>query len=386
MVDTGSLNIVKARPYEDLTSLKKWIRSTPSYYDKDNFREILMNVTMASSGTGDEIEADDGIKISYIGRTEVTLELSAAGNEATHNTVVFSLTWEDADGNEYTSEATGTATLSDTPVAFATPVATSVYKVTAFTASADFDNQDVYAMVNAGKVFATISAAGSVTEATEAQLMGVGDIYGRSHTEHGDADSKVHYLEYTSGQSNRGVKYAVCTGTTTSADEIRFYEGTYDADTDIVTAGTTSVKDFYRVRRLWTATTPTSNSHEWLLTDDDIGVNLDGSGDDIYGLIMEGKYEMYNTRYCTPAGYDAWVGKIDCWASYLAQDFYILNIQYKKDNCIITEYDQYEFAEELHHSKPIKLEELEDVIFLLGDTDAAASVTTEFIIVEAKRY
>ena len=384
MVDTGSINIMRARPYEDLSSLKKHIRASPARWDITEFREVMANVMMASSGAGDEVEADDGITISYIGRTEVTLELSAGANEASHNGKVFSLTWEDQDGNEYTSEATGTATLNDTPVAFATPVTTSVYKVTAFTVSAAFANQDVIALVNAGKTYATITAA--ATAATEAQLMGVGDLYGRAHTDHSDADLAVLQLEYLSGSGE--IKYGHCTfgengEATTPADEVRFFEGTYDATTDTVTATSTTVKDFYRVRRLWSTTTPTANSHEFYIGDDNAA--NDGSGNDLYGLILEGSYEMVNTRYTTPAGYDAVIAQVEQWASYVEDDFYILKIAYKIRNAAITRTDIYDFHQYIKINPLVYLEPMNDVIFYSGDTDAAANITTKTYIIECKR-
>ncbi len=393
MTDTGFVVKQSLRSYEDYPSLKKYIKSylgsfqdgtARKYYDQTTITEFITNFNVTTTGaTADLIEADDGIAISKIGKTEVTLELSAADDDASHNTVVFSLTWEDADGNEYTSEATGTAALNGTPVAFATPVSTSVYQVTAFTASADFDNHDVYAMVNGGKTYATITAAGTVTASTEAQLFGVGDIYGRAHTEHANLDSKIFYMEYLTAAGL--IKYAICTLTTTSADEIRFIEGTYSAATDLVTAGTIYVKDFYRLRRLWGVTTPTSNSHEFILTDDACG-NLDGSGGDIFGIILEGQYESIHTTYQAPAGYDAWVAHICCQSAQSApNDSYTIEINFKQDGGSIFHRWVREFVECTTWDPCILLEERTDVDFYVSDLATADNITGLIVIVEVAR-
>ena len=207
------------RQYEDLESLKKYIASNASLalpaarakkYDIDHIYEIQTHLTQSSTGTQAELESTDSIAISQIGKTEVTLELAAAADDASHEDVVFTVTWKDNEGNSYTSEATGTAGLATTPVAFATPVTTTVYEVTAFTASADFDNQDVYAMVNGGAIYATITAAGTVLEATNDQMIGVGTMYGRTHTNHDDGDGDVLHMDYFTPWGDF-VKNATCT-------------------------------------------------------------------------------------------------------------------------------------------------------------------------------
>jgi len=303
MANDGTMHVDKMKKYEDLESLKKHINSGESKWDLTTKNEIHRHLIQLSTGTAAEIENTDAIAISQIGRTGVTLELSAAADEASHNTVVFSLTWEDNAGTSYTSEATGTAGLNTTPVAFATPVATTVYKVTAFTASADFDNQDVYAMINGSSVYATITAAGAVLAATEAQMHGVGSVYVRSHTNHNDADGAIIFGEYLTGAGTINYMH----GTIPDADgtvETRFFEATVAAG--VYTATTTTVKDFYRVRTLYTDTAPTANSHEYFVCDGDLG-NVDGSGGDAYAVMLEGSTQWATSRYTPPKQYDAWV-------------------------------------------------------------------------------
>ena len=380
MVDTGSVVKTPIAPYCDYNSLNRYVHSrVGGHYSEAH--AFHTNLTAATTGTDDELEADDAITISYIGRVEIAVSLGAPADHATHNTVVFTLVYIDADGVSHTAAATGTATLATTQVAFV-PAITDFYAATSFTASTTFTTQDVIVETSAATaVWATITA--TATTATQAQLLGVGAVYGRSHTEHGDADSKVHYMEYLTGYGT--VKYGHCTQTATSADEIRFFEGTYAKTTDLVTATLITVKDFYRVRRLWTLTTPTANSHEWILTDAACG-NVDGSSSDIYGLILEGKYESIMTRYTCPVGYDAWVGKIEAKAAVSADaDSYTFTQTWVNKYSAITHVSLWEFIYDLHKENPILLDELTDVVFSINDLATADNISTDIVIVEAKR-
>ena len=378
MVDTGSVVKKPIAPYCDYNSLNRYVHSrVGGHYSEAH--AFHTNLTMLTTGTDDELEADDGIALSYIGRTEVTLVLSGDGDNASTTGKLYTFVYKDRDGVEHTTVGTGTATLNGTPVAFV-PACSDFYCPVSFTASAADANVNVIALVAAGATHATIST--TTTAATEAQLIGIGAVYGRSHTEHGDADSKVHYMEYLTGYGT--VKYGHCTQTTTSVNEIRFFEGTYDISTDLVTATTTTVKDFYRVRRLWTLTTPTANSHEWILTDADCG-NVDGSSGDIYGLILEGKYESIMTRYTCPVGYDAWVAKIDVAAAVSADaDSYTFTQTWVNRYSAITHVCLWEFTYTLHKEDPILLDELTDVIFTINDLATADNISGDIVIMEAK--
>ncbi len=139
-------------------------------------KEHKFMYSQLTTDTAVEVQNPAGETIAQIGKTEVTLQLTCAtADEATHNNKVFTLVYKNAAGVVKTCTATGTATLFNTPVNF-TPACNDFYCALSFTASADFDTRDIYAKVAAGAVYATISAAGTVLTATDAQLKGVGSI------------------------------------------------------------------------------------------------------------------------------------------------------------------------------------------------------------------
>ena len=382
MANQGNVLIRPMVDYWDLESLKRHVRARYGKYD--TFNEIITEHNKLTTGaTAIEIEGlgTTGVTaISQLGRTEVTIELSAAGDHATHNGKVFSLTWEDADGNEYTSEATGTADLATTPVAFATPVTTSVYKVTAFTCSADFTTQDVYAMVSGGDTYATISAAGTTLAATEAQLHGFGSIYVRAVSDHASARSKVMFFEYLSGDGL--IKYGHGTiDPTNSTTEIRAFEATDDGD-GTTTATTTTIKDFYRIRWLHTAATVDADTDEFLLS----GPNSNGTTTQIYGIIDLADQEFSFTRYTCPVGYDAWLAKWDINAPPIAAaDLYTLSIAHTDRTWATQRVQLHRFFGKEGDEKPILLAEMSDIIFSVADDATATTLTAKFIIVEARR-
>ena len=304
----GTNLISKPAPWSDYVSLKKYLEHK---YGSNKMRYRQTDITQTGTAGAVELEDNDSIAIGQIGKAEIAVSLGAAGDEATHNTVVFTLTYIDADGESHTATATGSAGLATTQVAFVPPI-TDFYAATSFTASADFDTQDVYVETTGSTaVWATITAAGTVTAATEAQLLGVGAIYGRSHTNHNDADGAILYLEYATPQGT--IKFGHCTiDTTDGTTEVRFFEATAtttDILNDTLTATTTTVKDYYRTRRHWTNQTPTSNCHEHLITDAACS-NVDGSGGDVYGVIKEGAYYEIFTRHYVLANSETYLANI----------------------------------------------------------------------------
>jgi len=298
----GVLAAGQAPHYEDYASLKKWIRSRQDLYvTRDlELKRFIFNQT----GTGSFVEIEDkGTEtIADIGKATVTLELASAVDEASHNGVVFTITWVDSAGNSFTSEATGTAGLATTPVAFATPVTTSVYAVTSFTASADFANQDVLAMVNAGATYATISAAGTTLAATEAQLVGVGKVMAQTMVDDATQHGKEVYLNYITPWGTE--KYALATlDGADSSTEVVFYEAS-----SAYVATTVLVKDFYRRRFLMSELASVATK--------EIGVVAVG-GAAIYAIIGALQHQSMHSRFTVRASHSAWLARI-VWTSTVA--------------------------------------------------------------------
>ena len=389
MANEGNVIVQKARPYENLQSLKKYVKygANQGYYLPNTVKEFNVQHNKLTTGaTAIEFEAlgDVALAIGQIGRTEIAVSLGAPVDQATHNTVIFTLIYNDADGVSHTAVATGTATLATTQVAFVPPI-TDFYAATSFTASTTFTTQDVIVETSASTaVWATITA--TATAATEAQLLGVGAIYGRTSTNHDDGDGVHLYLEYLSGTGL--VKHGHCTiNTTDGTTEVRFFEAADDGD-GTTTATLITVKDFYRIRWCHTNKTPTSNTGEFLITDAACA-NVDGSGGDIYGIMVEGDYEMTNTRYCTPTGYDAWLGHWHVMAAQVAvgaaTDTYDFVRTFYARGWSQLRTESHRFGQEMTDSNPILLEELKDYTFGILDNATAQTVTLTYIILEAKR-
>jgi len=380
MANEGVMHVDDLPHYEDMASLKKYIRSRPDKWDISTAHALDRELIQLSTGTAVEVENTDSIAISQIGRAEIAVKLGAGADEGTHNTVVFTLVYNDQDGVSHTCVATGTATLATTQVAFV-PAIADFYAATSFTSSATFATEDVIVETSAStEVWATITA--TATAATEAQLLGTGAIYVRAHTNHADSLSKVVFGEYLSAYGT--IKYFH--GTTDGADgttEVRIFEATRTLG--VYAAITTTVKDFYRFRTLYTTTTPTTNSHEWLITDAACG-NVDGSSGDIYGVILEGSVQWATSRYTPPVGYDAWIANIHANAAISATaDAYILGHVHTHDQGQIEETVLHYFDRWTEWSHPELLEEMKDSYFTLADTAGASTCSIGFMIIEVKR-
>jgi hypothetical protein len=379
---TSSTIIYDPAPsYEDLSSLKKAIRSNPITYNTSSMITHVKHITQLTTGTEVEIEGGSPTAaIAQIGKTEIAVSLGASTNAASHNTVVFTLVYKDQDGVSHTATATGTATLADTQVAFS-PAITDFYCATSFTASADFADQDVFVETTASTtVWATISATGTTTAATEAQLLGVGAIYGRGSADHEDMDAKIHYLCYVTPWDE--IKFGHCTHTATSSDEIRFFEATDDGD-GTTTATTTTVKDFYRI--LWWRTSAAATANGYFIITDADCANVNGSGGDVYGAILTGNDCYGTSRHYARNGYSTWVAniKISSWALIAADDAIIVKLYPTVKDFALTPI-QFEFTGCIEYSRPIPLEPGTDFYMTVYDNAAAVDVCVEVTIVEVE--
>ena len=295
----GILQIEESPYYEDERSLKEWLRKQGNKWLKqiNQFTTIIDQVGTAGDVELEDIGEDVSKTIADISAPSgVTIELTClTANEASHDGLIVSMTWEDADGNEFTSEATGTTTLFNTPVPFASPVATSVVAVTALSISGDFATRDIIVKVSGGQVYGTITAAGTVLEATEAQLWGQGMINVRGEAADATQVGKKVYIEYVS--FGGAVKYAL--GTLDGAD-ITNEAIVYEASSAYV-ATTVIVKDFSRKRLI--------STEQIVLTTKEIEV-ISVGGAAIYGIVSAGLYEASFTAYTVPKGRDAWISRI----------------------------------------------------------------------------
>jgi len=381
MSDASNYYMGAARPYEDLASLKKYIKSVHGkVYNSPTLTERIYHVNQTTTGTDRLIAGDAALTTSLIGSTEVTLELTCAtANDASHNGKTFTLVYDDRDGDSHTAVATGTATLFATPVAFVPP-GTDFYAARSFTASADFDNRDIYAKVNAGATYATITAAGTVTAATAGQLFGIGSIYGRGSADHADADAKLLYLCYQTPWGEE--KFGHCTLTATSSDEIIFYEATDDGD-GTTTATTTTVKDFACV--VWFRSSAAATSNAYFLITDAECANANGSGGDVYAIIPNGNTVGCALARRVPDGYTGWIGRISAfWVQTAAGDGYALILNYTEDG--VAKSERIVFDSCIYYSDPIPCDERTTIYLEEADTASATTLCVEVTFVEVANW
>lgn len=384
MANEGVVTILPARSYENYESLKKWIGSRTDSRS-NNYNEIITHHTKLTTGaTGIEIEAlgDVAVAIGQIGRAEVTVLLGASGDNASTNGNTYSMTYVNASGVSTTVAGTGTATLNGTNVAFV-PAVTDFLYCTAFTGDADANVNVTVTTTGNAHAYATITAV--ATAATEAQLLGVGAVYARTSTNHGDSDGGHLYMEYLSGAGL--IKHGHCTlETGDSTTETRFFEAVDDGD-GTTTATTTSLKDFYRLRWCHTNITPTTNTGEYLITDAACA-NVDGSGGDIYGIMVEGDFEMGFTRYCCPTGYTAWLA---FWHTHAAAkvvgattDTFNLDVYYTDRIWAHERKMHHVFSGHEEEEMPIPLAEMSDLSFFVSDNGGPQTIHFDSIIVEVQ--
>lgn len=295
----NGFGVAEATPeYEDYASFKKNLNYLlhQNQYDRSGYQICTLGGYQTTTGSAVNFEMSDSITISAIGKTEATIVLKGSADNAKSLGVVVTAVYRSNDGVSHTSIGTGTATLSSAPVAFV-PAITDFYALDALTVDAANDTVTLTFQTAAGTVYGTISV--NTTEATEEQMLGIGAIYGRTHTNHDDGDGAIMTLDYFTpwGEIKLG---ATCTiNTTNGTTEVRFYESD----------DTTTVKDYFRTIHLSTNQVPTANTHEFLITDADCG-NVDGSSNDVYACINEGAYQSYNLRFYCPEGWSAWVARI----------------------------------------------------------------------------
>jgi len=199
----------------------------------------------------------------------------------------------------------------------------------------------------------------------------------RSHTNHDDADGAKIYVSYFTPWG-KYVKDAI--GTIDSTDgttEVIIYKtsGTTYIDGTLATE-TNACGDIWYIADVYTDTTPTSNSHEFLLTDEACS-NVDGSGGDVYGVIKEGEYNSTFTRLRVPVGYDGWVARIEVTgppAAAATDTFEIDNIFYA-DGESIRKQLTFNFNGCMVHDPCVLLEEAQDAYFQILDTAGAGEVS-----------
>jgi hypothetical protein len=312
---------------------------------RQSAKERKITRTQLTTNTAVEVEEKAGETIADIGKTEVAITLSGSADNASTNGKIYTLVYEDNEGDQHTAVATGTATLNATPVAFVPPIA-KYYAPVSFTASAADANVNVI-LLSGATTYGTIST--TTVAATDAQLIGIGsvNIAQKTHVA-GDIDKTGTFTYLTPWREIKYAEYAL--DHTDTSDEV--------TPTD-VTSGLT-VKDFYRRYELTLET----------VAGDEILVVAPG-GATVYDVIKVGYAINAFTRYMAlhEDNGRSYLGSIRTSFPSVADVVTMTVIYTPKDNTQQTmEYDVFghdtlEFAEEL--------EPLSEVIVKINDGNVA---------------
>jgi len=269
---------------------------------QDSLRKFYVHHTLATGGAGATIEVEEaaGETLADRAKTEYHVTVKASAALAANSIVTY--TYKDQDGVEHVaSNATGTLaaevefTVRDGAVVASI---TDVYATVSCTISTVPDGVITVSVAEAGfagLTFATIAAGAAA--AVQAAMYGVGDLWGWSDTDDAAYDSKTLHLSYVTPWGE--VKWAVITYNGTSTTAMRFYESTEAAPT---TAGTTTVKDFYRRRDGPVSSVVVQGG-------DDVELGNAGKSE-INAAILAAKYSSLHSRYIVPDGKQAVLGKI----------------------------------------------------------------------------
>lgn len=387
------------RQYEDYASLKKYLNANKSpatpanqarIYDKDHIYEINTHITQTSTGTQAELESTDSIAIAQIGATELTLLLGGDADNASTNGKTYTLVYKDSAGTSHTAVGTGTATLNGTPVAFV-PAVADFYEAVSFTPSAADANVNVYACTAAiAAIYATVAT--TETETNPDACLGVGTMYGRTHTNHNDGDGDVLHMDYFTPWGDF-VKNATCTINTTDGTTEVIFRKTTTAGVlqtlinNTAVSATINANDIWYIVDLWTNSAPTANTHEHIVTDAACA-NVDGSGGDVYGIIKEGEYNSTFTRLRVPIGFDGWIADYSLSAPPVtaAGDVIETLLYFYPDGYSSRKVHSDNFHEQFKTKlPPIKLEEEQDAYVTMADIGNAQEVSYTATYLLAKR-
>ena len=368
MVQTGFTKRIKDRGFEDYVSMKKNLRH---YKGGNKLEEVILHhmQTSPTSATPVDFQGNGTLSavLSDIGKTEIAIELTADADDAATNGLIYTLTYVDSEKTEIIAVATGTATLNATPVAFVPPI-TDFYAPVSFESDAGAIDVIVYAQLVGGATnYGIISA--TTTAATDAQMIGVGQIYG---SEVGAANANagtILELEYYTPWGSEETGYC-----------------TLNANSDLVgqklyhTKSTTieSVKDFYRIKEFKADTVAVDELQ--------IG-NLAVSA--IYGGINIANYEMVAAKQFAPA---ASVGKLYVGDIRIANSVksypVIVYVYFQEKDCLVQEVLKWTLngGVDIHIPLGFEIEPLSDFNIKIaddGEHPVVCSIMSRNILVEA---
>jgi hypothetical protein len=370
MVQSGFTKRIEGRLYEDYISMKKFLGKVTNTRLIEHIYHY--NKTSPSSATGVEY-ANFGTTakaISDMGKAGITLMCSITnGDDATYTGKIVTAQYLDNLGVAHTATCTLTATMHTTAVAFligAAPVTdfycwnkrdyTPITCLTVNVAVVAGDTLIAHTTGDEAAIWGTISAA--ATNATDAQLIGVGQIYGAEDGNQADT-GYIAELEYY-----------------TPWGELKEATWTFPADSSVVTNFVDSttgytVGDYYRTYEF-------EMDHVAL---DECSV-VNAANNAWYSRIDIGNYEELRPHIFVPASSEAkiFMGDINMTngtASYAAT----FEVYFQSKGCLVQEKLTWKVGLGNISEVPIcmELEPLSDVQIKLAD-DAAHPCVTDVTI------
>jgi len=326
----GQIRQLPYTSYESYASLKKYIGSS---LDRKYRNMYLHRFTYNMNGTASEVEFEEagGVTIADIAKTPITMVGAMSANDNDYDGAIATLVYKSNDGIEHTATCVINTTDSTTEVAFKVG-STSVI---------DFYTPISLVLsvaVKAGHTFgcgATGALTNGVIQATktiadEEDLVGVGSVYSRYSTNNASYIETIQYYSYVTAWGE--VKFAYSEQDSTDATtEVKLYEVTIDTSgftssdyyiENFIKHGVGSnipVRDFYRRQYMNTEVTP-SSGHNLVICNADMSA--------IYGIVEEGNYESYHSRFMAPIGSDTWIAHITAAQSIITHVVCNISIYY----------------------------------------------------------
>ena len=277
-----------------------------------NPKLIDFSYSQTTTGSAVEIEMKNGVTITRKTPAGLTLVGAFSADDNYYDGSYVYMEYKDSLWVSHYATMVTNAT-STTEVAFNeyspnTGAVTDVYAVVDLRIYTDKTMTTLLA-TQAGETFgcgstgaltlATIAAETSAaSELTLAGATSGGAVWGRYSADDTDYDNAELYMSYVAYSG--AVKFGHCTmDGADPTNEIHFYEATDDGDYT-TTATTTTVKDFYRLRWLYASVQPKADGNENVLLTDSACANVDGSGNDVWGMIEEAYDTSLHSRYHCP--------------------------------------------------------------------------------------
>lgn len=366
------------RHYEDYPSLKKHVNSLIGQtYIGDNTYEIILSGNQASTGTDAKISSTNGgetVITSPIPSTAETWVFAFGADDETANGLIITMVYDDNSGVSHTTYATVTDADNSVEAPFI-PAVVDGYAMRALGISGPVTTQDLGVGPTGDLTRGIIS--NTAVAATEAQMHGVGDLWVRGQSNHADSVDEDCFVDI---MTPWGVMKRGCIATTDAADG-SVEERCLESD------AATTVKDAYNIIMFWAklGDLPTANSGFFLLTDDAVA-NVDGSGNDVYGVIDETEVAMKHLSYTACKGCATWLGHLHCFAPIgnALGDFYHLKVHFTPKGESYEKVLFFIFNQEFNSDLVFPCEPETEIYIEIADTANPATTHAHLEIISAR--